>query len=150
MFNRLRLSIFTVIFFLLVSFVFGQAADGHGDNISKDTKFTTINFLISQITDTPEGTILEYRTEYKSFLSTLYIPHSVFQTKKAIKVVSNTPSVRNQMNLILRDGKPDRLKVYVPPINHSSSKFLYKNVLSQEDRNEFAKIKSFEDLVFVY
>jgi len=54
------------------------------------------------------------------------------------------------MNLILKDGKPDRLKIYVPPITFSSSKYKYRNVLSKEDKDEFAKIKSFEDLEFAY
>ncbi len=151
MFNKLKISIFTAIFFSLALFMFAQEADGHDDSkVSADTKFTTINFLIASITDTPQGTIVEYRTEYNLSLSTAYIPLSVFASKKVIKIVSNTAAVRNQMNLILKDGKPDRLKMYVPPANFGSTKFKYKTSLSKDEKDEFAKVKSFEDIELVY
>lgn len=110
------------------------------ESIPIDTFFTR-NIMIDTVIYTNKGIILNYYSE-NNFRQT-YLPNSFFLDGKAKQVVDNDRSTTPQANVIFKNGKPFKIKLYVPK-NAFGGRYKVVDVLSEEQKEKFKT----EDLIF--
>lgn len=76
-----------------------------------DDKYTVVNIMLNQIFQCSEGLILKYRANNENKIA--YIPNKFFRQRIAVKVDEEDTNISPQMNLILKNGKPHRVKLYL-------------------------------------
>lgn len=122
-----------ILTFILLT-VFLNAQDG-ADNGDKD-KYTAQNYLVSRIIDTPLGKIVEYYPDGSFEGKMLYLPSKFFNDGSAVVVNETNTNISPQMNVIFKNGKPFRAKLYINP-TASDARNKYIEVLSNSIREGF-------------
>jgi hypothetical protein len=84
----------------------GQANDDSGD------KFTSVNVMLSTVYTTKLGMILEYYSSQK--IQQTYLPNQFFIDGRALKVYEDNSNLTPQINIIYKNQKPYKVKIYVP------------------------------------
>jgi hypothetical protein len=97
-------------------------------------KYTTVNIMLTQITATKLGSIVQYFG--KDELKLLYIPDDFYNKNIAVNVWENDTKISPQMNVVYKNLKPFRVKIYIPK-NASSLTYRYKELLTDEEKDKF-------------
>lgn len=113
-----------------------NAQDAAKDSAQEEdnSKYTVVNSMIRQVVQTSEGLIITYKVD-RNFKTT-YIPNRFFKEKIAMRIDENNSSVSPQMSVVLKDGKPYRVKLYLAN-NQSNLTYQYAEILSQNMRDKF-------------
>lgn len=110
------------------------------ESVPIDTFFTR-NIMIDTVIYTNKGIILNYYSDNKPKQS--YLPNSFFLDGKAKQVVDNDRSTTPQANVIFKNGKAFKVKLYVPK-NAFCGRYKVVDVLSEEQKEKF----KVEELIF--
>jgi hypothetical protein len=111
------------------------------DTKGTEDKITSTNIIPLVITDTHLGSIIQY---YQGVdMKYLYVPSEFFISGKAVRVYMDSSDLTPQINVIFKNEKAFRMKIYMPR-NASSLTYRYKDVLTDE---EIEKFKTKEILV---
>ncbi|MCG8568818.1 MAG: hypothetical protein MJB14_01640 [Spirochaetes bacterium] len=108
------------------------------DTTTQEDKYSTVNVMIQRITDCRLGVIVEYYYGVKLIRS--YFPNHFFSKKWAVKVVENDTHISPQMNIIYKNFKPLRVKLYLQT-NVSSPTYRYLEYVSPEIEEKFKNAK---------
>lgn len=121
------------ILFVLFSFCIVAYSQETTENSTQD-KYTVNNYMISRIFQCPEGLIVNYIDNKKEKI--LYIPNRFFREKKAFRFPENDAKVSPQMNVVLKNKKPEKVKLYLSN-QEISSTYRYIDVISKEMYEKF-------------
>jgi hypothetical protein len=121
---------------IICLFVFSSMIIYSQDNKPKESenKYSTVNIKFEKITDTRYGVILEYFG--KEVYRTIYLSDYLFQNNIAVKVWEEDYNVAGQANVVYKDGKPFRIKIYVPR-NASDLTYRFKEYVTDEEKEKF-------------
>ena len=126
--NKLRI-ILIVLLFSSLTFIYGQDTGAE-----QNDKYTTQNIMLTRITECRYGLILEYFSGVD--LKTSYIPNKFFIDGTAVKIVENDTNISPQMNIIYKNLKPFKVKLYLAT-NVASLTYRYMDFVSSEIAEKF-------------
>ncbi|HOJ65146.1 MAG TPA: hypothetical protein PLE45_12085 [Spirochaetota bacterium] len=131
---------FLIFIFLLIA---GFNSLFSEDSIPID-KYDTKNIMLSSIIYTKLGLILVYYVD--DIAKEAYVPFEFFRDGRAKQVIEDDIMVTPQANIIYKNGKPFKVKIYVPTKTRGTA---YKLMDAMpEDIKE--KFKNTTDLYFEY
>ncbi|HOF00220.1 MAG TPA: hypothetical protein PK385_03640 [Spirochaetota bacterium] len=110
------------------------------ESIPIDTFFTR-NIMIATVIYTNRGIILNYYIDNKP--RETYLPNAFFINGKAKQVIDEDRSTTPQANVIFKNGKAFKIKLYVPK-NAFGGRYKVIDVLSEEQKEKFKT----EELIF--
>ena len=78
----------------------------------QEDKYTSVNIMVSKVTSTELGYIVQYYAGGK--FRELYLPTRFFFNGLAVKVVEESPQIAPQMSIIYKNLAPLKVKLYMP------------------------------------
>ena len=91
--------------------------------------------MIKKVFQCSEGLVVNYFDRDHS-VKVVYIPNKFFREKKAFRITERTDSVAPQMNVILKNKKPNAIKLYLSD-TQSNSVYRYAEILSPDIIEKF-------------
>ncbi len=132
-----------ICFFIILVSIFVSINISAEDSIPIDT-YDMRNIMLSSIIYTKMGLILVYYVDDVAKES--YIPFEFFRDGRAKQVVEDSYMITPQANIIYKNGKPFKVKIYVPS-KTSGTAYKLIDALSDEVQEKF---KNTTDLYFEY
>jgi hypothetical protein len=121
---------YILVVFLLVSSI---AVYSQG-TVKDEDKITSTQIIPMVLTDTRLGTIIQYFEGID--LKYLYVPNEFFNSGMVSRIYVGSTDVTPQLSVIFKNGKPFRMKIYMPR-NASSMTYRYKEMLTDEEVEKF-------------
>lgn len=127
--------IFILCIICILSFSYIHAQDNGGGEEAND-KYSVENYMVKRITSCKYGYIVEYFFESYANVRTVYIPFKFFTDGSATRIEEENENIAPQMNIVYKNFKPYRIKLYFP-LKKSSLKYRFLPVTSDAIRDEF-------------
>ena len=129
-----RKIMFFVLAFIMCS-VGAFAQQEASEEEKQEDKYTVNNYMIKKVFQCSEGLVVNYFDRDHS-VKVVYIPNKFFREKKAFRITERTDSVAPQMNVILKNKKPNAIKLYLSD-TQSNSVYRYAEILSPDIIEKF-------------
>ncbi len=111
--------------------IYAQEAEATAENNSDD-KYTVNNYMITKVFQCSEGLIINYLDAQKSQdIKIMHIPNKFFREKKAFRYNENSGKIAPQMNVVLKNSQPFKVKLYLHN-NKSDSTYRFLDVIPND------------------
>lgn len=133
-------------FFLIVIllFILGSTGIFAQDSLPID-KYDTKNIMLASIIYTKLGLILVYYIE--DVAKEAYIPFQFFRDGRAKQVAENSSIITPQANIIYKNGRPFKIKIYIPTKSTGGTAYKLMDAIPDDIKEKF---KNTTDLYFEY